>query len=116
VEVHVRPWPALDADYVVSTDGGEEPARSHDGKEISYRRRNEMMAIAVTTSSIGLGRGVPRSLFARKFRKDPCGGQSYDVAADGRFLMLRPVSTGRVEIGVALNWIAEVPRQLDQAQ
>jgi hypothetical protein len=68
------------------------------------------------TFSVGAGvfeRSAPRVLFSRPFASDPAGDISYDVATDGRFLMLRPVSGGRARVEVALNWIAEVKARLD---
>jgi hypothetical protein len=35
---------------------------------------------------------------------------------DGRFLMMRPVQTKRIDVRVALNWIADVRARLERAK
>jgi eukaryotic-like serine/threonine-protein kinase len=115
-EVHLRPWPSMDANFLVSGGGGNEPTWSPDGREIYYRRGTEMLAVAITRRGAGLDRAPPRVLFTGVFHRDPWGDQSYDVAPDGRFLMMRPLPGGRVELRVALNWIADVQARLDRAR
>jgi Tol biopolymer transport system component len=46
-EVHVRPFPDFDGDYMVSPDGGDQPAWSPDGKELYYLRGPDLMVIKV---------------------------------------------------------------------
>ena len=115
-EVHVRPWPSLDAQYVVSTGGGAEGAWSADGKELFFRHRDEIVAVPISAHGSALDRGPQRVLFSGVYGHDQFGDQSYDVAPDGRFLMMRPVPGGRVEFRVALNWIAEVRARLERGK
>jgi eukaryotic-like serine/threonine-protein kinase len=112
-QVHVRPWPSLDAVYTVSTDGGFEPAWSRDGNELFYRRRNEVLAVSFVETTGEMKWGPPRVLFSGLIFLDDSGDQSYDVASDGRFLMLRPVVGTPLDIQVALNWLSEVRARLD---
>jgi hypothetical protein len=42
--------------------------------------------------------------------------QSWDIGPDGRFLMMRPVQTKRIDVRVALNWIADVRARLERAK
>jgi hypothetical protein len=62
----------------------------------------EMMAVDVTASAGALKLGLPRRLF------ETVMPQSYEVAADGRFLMVLPVeggnNGGRGLIRVLVNW------------
>ena len=111
-EVHVRPWPAMDVDYLISTGGGTEPVWAPDGKELYYRRADEVLGMTVSVLNGAFVRGTPRVLFSGPFAHDQSGDQSYDIAPDGRFLMLRPVTGGRVLLEVALNWIADVRARL----
>jgi eukaryotic-like serine/threonine-protein kinase len=115
-EVHVRPWPAMDANYRVSNGGGSEPAWSPRGDELYFRNRNDVLAVDIATRDGALERSAPRVLFSGVFNRDHYGDQSYDVAPDGRFLMMRPLPGHRVELRVALNWIAEVRARLDRAR
>jgi hypothetical protein len=50
--------------------------------------------------------GPPRLLFSGPYAHDPVGDQSWDVAPDGRFLMLRPVRGAWPEVRIVKNWVA----------
>jgi eukaryotic-like serine/threonine-protein kinase len=113
-EVHVRPFPDLDADYMVSPDGGDEPAWSPDGQELYYRRGPDLMVVTVPAAGQS-GWPAPDVLFTGTFARDTWGDQSYDVAPDGRFLMMRPVSAGPIQVQVVLDWLSEVHSRLAQA-
>jgi serine/threonine-protein kinase len=115
-EVHLRPWPAMDANYVISSGGGTEPAWSPNGRDIYYRHQSEVIAVALTVRGTAVERAPPRVLFSGVYNRDEWGDQSYDVAPDGRFLMMRPLPGGRVELRVALNWIAEVRARLERGK
>jgi eukaryotic-like serine/threonine-protein kinase len=110
VDIHVRPFPALDADYVVSTDGGDEPAWSADGKELYFRRGMDMMVVQVPAP--GSTWPAPQVLFTGAFARDLYNDQSYDLAPDGRFLLMRPVGSARIDVQVVLNWLDEVRSRL----
>jgi hypothetical protein len=114
-EVHVRPFPDLDADYMVSPDGGDEPAWSLDGKELYFRRGPDMMVVQVPAAGVS-GWPPPEVLFTGTFARDTYGDQSYDVARDGRFLMMRPVGAGPVQVHIVLDWLSEVRSRLAGAR
>jgi len=113
--VHVVSFPALDRDYTVSVDGGEEPAWSADGKELYYRRGADMMRVAVPAPGETVSWPPPEVLFSGNYAYDDSGDQSYDVAPDGRFLMMRPLESGGVTLHVVLGWMAEVEARLRRA-
>ncbi len=113
-EVFVQPWPALDARHMVSPDGGDEPSWSRDGRELFFRQDDRMMAVRVAPGP-GFQPGDPVELFRGAYMRDIATDQSYDVAPDGRFLMLRPASEARQEIQVIYNWGTELRRRLDEA-
>jgi eukaryotic-like serine/threonine-protein kinase len=115
-EVYVRPWPDVDARYQVSTDGGFEPIWAADGKTLFYRHRDAVLEVPITLRDGVIERAAPRVLFTGNFNIDRSGDQSYDIAPDGRFLMLRPVPGGRMDLQVALNWIDDVRARLDRAR
>jgi Tol biopolymer transport system component len=114
-EIHVRPFPDLEADYMVSPDGGDEPAWSPDGKELYYRRGPDLMVVRVPAAGAS-GWPAPDVLFTGTFARDTYGDQSYDVAPDGRFLMMRPAATGSIQVQVVLDWLAEVRSRLADAR
>jgi hypothetical protein len=114
--VHVRPFPTLDADYVVSGGEGEKPAWSADGRELFFRRGRDMMVVPVQAEGTTFETPAPAILFTGNFIRDASGDQDYDVAADGRFLMMRPVTPAEssVTIRVTLNWLAELQSKLNR--
>jgi hypothetical protein len=69
-----------------------------------------MLVVDVTTADGTLELGASRRLFERPFDVD-LGSHlaNYDVAPDGRFLMLQPAEPSRA-IRVVLGWSAELAR------
>ncbi len=110
-EIYVQPFPALDARMQISTDGGTQPIWSRDGRELFYRSARDVMA--TMTSKASMAFSSPRPLFTDRFeRPQPDGHITYDVAPDGRFLMIaaleRADGAGRNELHVVLNWFEEL--------
>jgi Tol biopolymer transport system component len=102
-QVYVVPFPDTDAWKVpVSTGRGIEPVWSRDGTELFYRRgaSGEMVAVPVEYA----GRfeiGQERVLFPAGEYRVNYQHPEYDVAPDGRFIMLRNTS--------AVSELEEVP-------
>jgi Tol biopolymer transport system component len=105
-EVYVTPYPGPGGRFPISTDGGDFPRWSSNGRELFYRQSDKVMAVDVETNP-QFRAGTPRLLF---------GGiqysNSYDLDPEGkRFLMIKlptaqPSATDRVEI--VLNWFEEL--------
>jgi serine/threonine-protein kinase len=114
-EVVVMPWPALDERHVVSTEGGVEPVWSRDGRELYFRIGGRVFAVKVTPGATWSA-APPAELFRGPFASDLGGDQSYDVAPDGRFLMLRFAGGARPQIRVIEHWAAELERKVAEAQ
>ncbi len=112
-QVQIRDWPALAARYVVSADAGRVPVWSNDGRTLYYRRRDDMMAVTIGEAGGALTVSPPRVLFSGRYRYDPSGDQDYDIAPDGRFVLVKSRGGDRVVINVTLNWIADVKARLD---
>jgi serine/threonine-protein kinase len=104
-EVYVTPWPGPGPRHQVSAGGGTEPVWSRDGRRLFYREGRKMMA--ATLDLTGGARVTARTaLFEGDFLSDP-DRQQYDVAPDGRFVLLR--MTGEpTRISVVLNWQREL--------
>jgi serine/threonine-protein kinase len=115
-EVHVRPWPAMDANFPISAGGGTEPLWSPDGGELYYRRGDEVLVVGIAVQDGRLQRTSPRVLFSRRLFHDFSGDISWDLGPGGRFLMLRPVPGGRATVHVALNWIDDVRARLERGR
>jgi hypothetical protein len=95
----------------VSTGGGEEPAWSHSGGEIFYRLGGRMMAVSVHEDG-EFTADRPKLLFEGLFHYAITPSRTYDVAPDGRFLMVAEPEAAYAarQINVALNWAGQPTR------
>ncbi len=76
---------------------------SRDGRELFYRHADQMMAAPIVTKP-SLQAGTAVRLFTRDFQLDPGDNlPNYDVAPDGRFLMVRRTDAP-VDSTIVLNW------------
>jgi serine/threonine-protein kinase len=111
-EVYVLSYPELGLKIPVSTEGGTDPVWSRDGRELFYRNGVSLMVVSATPGA-ALKVGMPQKLFDQQMatQVNPgTGSLNYDVAPDGRFLMIIP--TGRNdEFEVVLNWSEELKRR-----
>ena len=107
-EVYVVSFPDLRAKRQASTGGGVQPVWARDGSELFFRGPNEVMAVAITAGE-SLEIGPPIRLFEDRFirTQNAANHTSYDVAVDGRFLMLASVA-GLDQIRVVANWDEEL--------
>jgi len=102
-EVYVQTFPEHGGKWQISTNGGNRPVWSRDGRELYFiSADNKMMAVEIKGSGADFQAGVPKALFAVPAQ------EQYDVSKDGRFLIHVPVNqnaTG-VPITVVKNWQA----------
>jgi hypothetical protein len=85
----------------VTFSGGGQPAWRADGKEIFYLSpEGALMAVVVEFGEGSFGRlGTPREVFRTR------DALSFDVAADGRFLVNQAVSdSSDTPVTVIVNW------------
>ena len=124
-EVYVYPYPGARRRITISTDGGQSPVWSGDGKELFYRSDarldNKMFSVEIAIDDGELRPGKPILLFEGNYNSStPIG--SYDVRSDGqRFLMAHmspwekrfakraEVYFGR-KVSLVLNWFEELKR------
>lgn len=107
-EIYIRALAGGLERWQISTDGGTEPAWAPNGRELYYRSGNRMMVVAVELSPeikiakpVVLFEAFPPSL-AWPMRK-------YDIAADGRFLMIEPSEQlNPTRIHNILNWFEQL--------
>ena len=113
-EIYVVPFPLTGQRWRVSTEGGNEPRWSGDGRELFYRGGSVRKVWAVdvrTTPAFNVG--TPRALFADTFIPSPNGAIGYSVTGDGkRFLFAQPVNPDPpiTDIQMVLNWFSELRR------
>ena len=102
VEVYVRPFPDLSESQVtVSAGGGSAPLWAPDGRELFYRGGEAMMAVSLRENG-GLQPGTRSRLFPDRYS---VGNRRYDLAPDGRFLMVRTREPSQsVQLNIVLDW------------
>lgn len=97
----------------VSSEGGSEPLWARNGKQLFYRRQDQVWVVDVQTEG-GLTTGKPRLLFEKPGYNRAYPIRAYDLSLDGqRFLMVkfenrRP--TPVTEMTLVQDWFEELKR------
>jgi len=109
-QIVVQTFPdASGGKWQISADGGVEPKWRRDGRELYYLSLDgKLMSVAVGGPPFTAGR--PMELFQTPLtvnRAQPTRDRRYDIAPDGRFLMVIPSATGApTPYSVIVNWTA----------
>ena len=101
-EVYIRPFPVTGGRTLVSLNGGREPLWSRDGRTIFYSSGRTYLAAAITLSgspSVARRDTVAIGSYA-SWRFHPL----YDVAPDGKRLLVLEPSQKDIPATVILNW------------
>ncbi len=121
-EVYVRPFPGPGGRWQISSGGGREPRWSHDGREIYFRKENDLLAVPVDTRS-GFVAGRAERLFGGVTLGGTSNPRVYDVAPDGRFLVFPqvepptgPGAGGSTGLNLVLDWAVEVQQRLSPSR
>ncbi len=112
-EVYVVPFGAPEASRtLVSTAGGASPRWARDGSAIYYLDLgSRMMETRVATSPEFTVLGTRALFSASDFVQTSLSRRNYDVAPDGRFLMVRRADGSRAGAMVVVeNWTEELTR------
>jgi hypothetical protein len=105
--VYVQAFPAAGGVVQVSANGGDEPMWTRDGRRIVYREGQRFMSAELAPGKdLSVASRAP--LFAGDFAR---GYTNYDVAPDGRLLVVRSVG-GDERLTVTLNWLSEARRAI----
>jgi Tol biopolymer transport system component len=107
-EINVTSFPEPKGKWQVSSDGGFEPHWSHDGKNILYRKGNELFEAFISERGGEIEVGASRSyLKTSHVFTGLRSGASWDVARDGGVLMNANVSPRESQsLTVLVNWQA----------
>ena len=115
-EIFVERYPELGNRQLISTGGGDVAVWSRDGRELFFSTPDgrQMFAVPVQSGTT-LVAGRPQVLFELAMLGSGFGFRSYDIAPDGRFLIIR---SGQAEAGidtdpqivVVQNWFEELKR------
>jgi Tol biopolymer transport system component/predicted Ser/Thr protein kinase len=100
-QVYVQNFPTPGRKWQVSTNGGNHPVWSRDGRELFYIGPDrKLMAVDVNAEG---QLGSPRPLFTVL----AAGGSQFDVSKDGRFLIrMESEQSARAPMTVVVNWAA----------
>ena len=115
-EIYVRPFPDISAGrWVLSRDGGTEPARSASRRENFCRSASDSLVGAeVAPPGAAFQMGARHTLFAVAHYYSDDKHTAYAVTADGRFLFVRNLTTAPPRFVRVTNWFeelnAKVPR------
>jgi serine/threonine-protein kinase len=118
-EIYVRPYPPVAGSrrWQASTGGGRQPVWARDGRALFYRDfAGAVMSVPIRTATT-FEPAAPRKVFdGTAFAGDGSSGsgRTYDVAADGRFLMIKRATpdSGGPSLVVVQNWFEELDHLL----
>jgi Tol biopolymer transport system component len=110
-EVYLEGFPATGRRRLVSTGGGREPMWAPDGKALFYRSLDGRAVLRVRVSAAGREDGPPSLLFESSYEgmvRTPGVASNYDVARDGRLLLLEKLVEAPRQIHVLTGWMDEL--------
>jgi Tol biopolymer transport system component len=104
-EIYVRMFPGTGGESQVSAEGGHSPRWRADGKELYFLAPDlKIMAAKVKTKGAAFTASAPEPLFQTRINQ-ATNRQQYDVARDGKFLILTDLpETSTEPIHLLLNW------------
>jgi serine/threonine-protein kinase len=111
-EIYVRPFPAVDSgQWQVSTSGGSRPVWARNGRELYFLDATLHLVAVPILSGATFASGTPVTLF--DLPSTPTAtARTYDVAPDGRFLVIKfpesGNSAGGLMVNVVINWLEEL--------
>ena len=105
-DVYVASFPDMKSRRQVSSGGAAEPRWSRDGRELYFVSGGRLMVVPVTPGP-SLQVGNPRALFSVEGYRRARNHQQYDVAPDGRFVMIKEPA-GTVGALYAEQWLTEL--------
>ena len=116
MEIYVERYPELGHRQLISTGGGRLPLWSRDGRELFFSSLDSRQMLAVPVEyGTTLVAGRPQVLFEFTIVTAVLpGAQRYDIAPDGRFLIVRSdqgdFTDTAPQIVVVQNWFEELKR------
>ena len=120
-QVYVQPYPGPGERHQISTNGGEQPVWSRDGRELFYVEGGLMnppggvpalMSVRIATTP-AFSAGTPVKVF-ESADLAIAWGRSYDVTSDGRFLLTiareAPKPLPAAQMILVQHWFEELKR------
>ena len=124
MEIWVKPYLGEGTPVRISSNGGDHPVWSRDGREIYYLEDGTRMMAVPVQAEEEFRFDRSEFLFEANVRRVGRAGQAplFDVAPDGRFLFIRPESGDSGETGlptefeVVLNWFTVLTDRVPTGQ
>jgi Tol biopolymer transport system component len=122
-QIYVRPFPQVESGgrWQVSTNGGDTPLWSPNGRQLFYLGGDAAMAVSVKTDP-SFSLETPKVLFRIRYSPTdlaaPLSLNSWDISPDGkRFLMTNlpwpaEIAGGPRKINIVLNWFEELKQRV----
>jgi Tol biopolymer transport system component len=110
-EVYVKPFEGTGAKTQISTEGGNGPRWSRDGRELFFASGERLASVALEPGD-SLRASPPRVLFGGRFVWDR--PDNFDVAPDGQSFVMVQASAGdgvTEIVRVTLNWSRELEKR-----
>jgi serine/threonine protein kinase len=109
-QVYLTRFPHPGAKYQVSKDGGVQPVWSKDGKTLYYLDPyRKLTAVDVQTSGEAVQIGAAKPLFTAGIRHS-ISTEAYDIARDGRFLVVDSITESTAPVVLVTNWDTELKK------
>jgi serine/threonine-protein kinase len=107
-EVYVRAFPGSEQKKQISANGGLDPRWSRDGRELFYIEGEDRLMVSRITTLPSLAATRAEVVFEDKEHRYLKLG--YDVARDGRFIMVDENEVWPTELHLVQNWFQELER------
>ncbi len=108
-EIYITKFPDKGAKWLISTDGGEEPIWSPDGRKLYYRYRENVFVVEISIDPY-FRASKPKILFSGKYRHS-IFGWNYDIHPDGdKFVMVKgaEIDISRNQVNIIKNFDQEL--------
>jgi Tol biopolymer transport system component/class 3 adenylate cyclase len=104
-EIYVQTFPTPGGKWQVSTNGGDSPIWSEDGKELYFIGADRKMMAVEVKAGTKFEADLPKPLFDVRLQAG-IPVPRYDVSKDGRFLIPVPLDQSTTAMTVVFNWPA----------
>jgi serine/threonine-protein kinase len=109
-QIYVRPFPALNARYPISVDGGQTPVWSRDSKRLVYSAAGRALIAATIATSPSFAIVRRDTLFASQ-HEYATAHANYDLSPDGKQLLLVDGNPNGYWM-VVRHWDTELKRRI----
>jgi serine/threonine-protein kinase len=114
-EVNVAAFPGPGGKYQVSKEGGCDPIWNPNGKQLYYRKDNNIMVVDIETES-GFLTSKPRVLYEAPYIGGYTDYRSYDITPDGQRFIAVEKTPALTQIDVVFDWFEIIKSRIPSEQ